>query len=103
MIQAIIERRKAAGITQEQAANLIGMSPKTYQRIENGETDMRLGHYLNLIEKLNASNLDIALDCIGVTEATPYDVAAAARTLPAEARAALITMIMIIDRQNNGH
>jgi transcriptional regulator with XRE-family HTH domain len=97
-ISVLIERRKAAGLTQEQAADMAGLSLKTYQRIENGTADIRLKNYLALIKRLKVTNLDIALDELGIRGTTPWDVAAAARVLPAEARAALVSMIMVIYR-----
>ena len=47
---------------------------------------------------LGITDLDIALDSIGISGVTPWDVAAAARVLPPEARAALVSMIMITYR-----
>lgn len=98
IITALIARRKAAEKTQEEAASMAGLSLKTYQRIENGTADIRLTNYLALIRGLKVTDLDIALDSLGVSGATPWDVAAASRVLPPEARAALVSMIMIIYR-----
>jgi transcriptional regulator with XRE-family HTH domain len=98
IIQALIARRKAAGVNQEEAASMAGLSLKTYQRIENGTADIRLKNYLALIRNLKVTDLDVALDALGIAGATPWDVAAAARVLPPEARAALVSMIMIIYR-----
>lgn len=98
IILALIARRKAAGVTQEEAASMAGLSLKTYQRIENGTGDIRLTNYLSLIRHLKVTDLDIALDTLGIGETTPWDVAAAARVLPPEARAAIVSMIMIIYR-----
>lgn len=39
-VNAITARRKAAGIDQEHAAARIGVSLRTYQRIESGERDL---------------------------------------------------------------
>ncbi|EGQ9818934.1 helix-turn-helix transcriptional regulator [Vibrio parahaemolyticus] len=102
LIQAIRTRREAAGVTQEEAAEMIGMSLKTYQRIENGLTEMKMSHYRILIERLKVTDLDISLDMIGVHGATPWDVAAAARTLPPDIRTTLVTLIMMIYRDKYG-
>lgn len=101
LIQALRKRREAAGVTQEAAAKMIGMSLKTYQRIENGMTELKMAHYRVLLKQLKVTDLDIALDMIGVHGATPWDVAAAARTLPADVRATLVTLIMMIYRNEN--
>ncbi|WP_029858498.1 helix-turn-helix transcriptional regulator, partial [Vibrio parahaemolyticus] len=86
LINAIKERREAAGLSQLQTADMIGVSLKTYQRIERGETEMKMSHYRVLVEKLKTTDLDISLDMLGVDKTTPWDVAAAARTLPPEVR-----------------
>ncbi|HCG6617775.1 TPA: helix-turn-helix transcriptional regulator [Vibrio parahaemolyticus] len=98
LINAIKERREAAGLSQLQTANMIGVSLKTYQRIERGETEMKMSHYRVLVEKLKTTDLDISLDMLGVDKTTPWDVAAAARTLPPEVRTALVSLLMMIYR-----
>ncbi len=101
IIEALISRRMAAKVTQEEAAKMAGVSIKTYQRIESGTSDIKLRNYAALIKALNATDLDISLDCLGISTATPWDVAAAARILPQEARTALITLIMMMYRNDN--
>lgn len=98
IILALITRRKAANLTQKEAASMAGLSLKSYQRIEDGTGDIRLNNYLALTRNLGITDLDIALDSIGISGVTPWDVAAAARVLPPEARAALVSMIMITYR-----
>lgn len=96
LIQALKSRRTAAGWTIEKTASLIGVSAKTYARIERGETDMKMSHYRLLLNKLNVTDLDLCLDMLGIDKATPWDVAAAARTLPPEGRSVLVSLIMIL-------
>ncbi|NAX32005.1 helix-turn-helix domain-containing protein [Vibrio sp. V37_P2S8PM304] len=98
LIYALKERREAAGLSQQQTADMIGISLKTYQRIERGETDMKMSHYRILVDKLKTTDLDISLDMLGIDRATPWDVAAAARTLPPEVRTVLVSLIMMIYR-----
>ncbi|TOQ05002.1 transcriptional regulator [Vibrio parahaemolyticus] len=100
LITALKERREAAGLSQKNIAEMIGVTLKTYQRIERGETDMKMSHYRTLVEKLKTTDLDISLDMLGVDKTTPWDVAAAARTLPPEVRTALVSMLMILYRSN---
>lgn len=100
LITALKERRQAAGLSQKNIAEMIGVTLKTYQRIERGETDMKMSHYRILVEKLKTTDLDISLDMLGVDKTTPWDVAAAARTLPPEVRTALVSMLMILYRSN---
>ncbi|MGY5706826.1 helix-turn-helix domain-containing protein [Vibrio antiquarius] len=98
LIQALKERREAAGLSQLQTASMIGVSLKTYQRIERGETELKMSHYRILVEKLKTTDLDISLDMLGVDKTTPWDVAAAARTLPPEVRTVLVSLLMMIYR-----
>ncbi|TKF76611.1 helix-turn-helix transcriptional regulator [Vibrio kanaloae] len=101
-IGAVKKRRELAEISQAQAAELIGLSLKTYQRIENGQTDIKMTHYRRLLKMLNVTELDLCLDVMGVEGATPWDVAAAARTLPPDVRTILVTLIMMLERHRNG-
>lgn len=101
LIQALKSRREAAGLSQTQFAKMAGVSLKTYQRIERGETDLKMSHYRNLIQNLKITDLDVSLDIIGVDMATPWDVAAAARTLPPEVRTVLVTLIMMMYRDKS--
>lgn len=97
-IAAVKKRREVAQISQEQAAESIGLSLKTYQRIENGQTDIKMTHYRRLLKMLNVTELDLCLDVMAVNGATPWDVAAAARTLPPDVRTVLVTLIMMLER-----
>ncbi|WP_136487843.1 helix-turn-helix transcriptional regulator [Vibrio sp. H11] len=101
LIKALVERRKSLGITQAVMAKKVGLSLKTYQRVEQGETDMKLSTYKAMIDELNITDLDVALDLIGIDGATPWDVAAAARVLPPDVRTVLVSLIMMIHR--HGH
>jgi len=101
-IAAVKKRRELAEISQAQAAEMIGLSLKTYQRIENGQTDIKMTHYRRLLKMLNVTELDLCLDVMGVEGATPWDVAAAARTLPPDVRTILVTLIMMLERHRNG-
>ncbi|EGQ7740937.1 helix-turn-helix domain-containing protein (plasmid) [Vibrio alginolyticus] len=98
LIQALKNRREAAGLSQAEFAKMAGVSLKTYQRIEWGETDLKMSHYRSLIQNLRITDLDVSLDMLEVDPATPWDVAAAARTLPPEVRTILVTFIMMIYR-----
>ncbi len=51
--------RKKLGITQEKLAELIDISPRQLQRIENGSSETSLKTLKKLIEVLNISDEDI--------------------------------------------
>ena len=55
---------------------------------------MKMSHYRVLVEKLKTTDLDM----LGVDKTTPWDVAAAARTLPPEVRTVLVSLLMMIYR-----
>ena len=62
LIQAIKNRREAANLSQEKVADMVGVSLKTYQRIERGETDMKMSHYRILLKHLKTTDLDVSLE-----------------------------------------
>ena len=55
----IKEKRQALHLTQEQMANLLGISLRQYVRIDNEEDLPRRGVLQNLIEKLSLSDEEI--------------------------------------------
>lgn len=102
IVRALKKRRQLNGLSQFKAAEIAGVSLKTYQRFERGDGDLRIGNYLSLLEGMKITELDIALDVIGIKQATAWDVAAAARVLSPEIRSALVSMIMMIYRDVGG-
>lgn len=101
LVFALKKRREAAGLTQQDAAKTAGVSLKTYQRIERGDSDIRLSQYKAIIAALKITDLDVSLDMINIAGATPWDVAAAARTLPRDARTLLVSLIMMMHRERD--
>ncbi|WP_318515004.1 helix-turn-helix transcriptional regulator [Photobacterium leiognathi subsp. mandapamensis] len=94
-ISIIIKNRRIhLGMTQHELAEKAGMSDKTYQRIEQGSTDMRMSQYRTLIKALHMSDLDVSLDLLEIESATAWDVAAAARVLLPSTRFHLVKSIM---------
>lgn len=51
---ALVATRKAAGLTQEQAAELIYTAPRTYQDWELGRAGMHRAIYERLLQHLGA-------------------------------------------------
>lgn len=70
------------------------MSDKTYQRIEQGCSDMRLSQYRALINACQMTDLDVSLDLLGVESATAEDVASASRLLLPITRLRLVQSII---------
>lgn len=98
IIKVLKSRREAAGLSQQQIADLAGMSKRTYQRIEQGDSDMKLSQYRAIIRALKATNLDISLDALEL-ETTNWDVASAARGLPPTLRQHLVRLLMELHRE----
>ncbi|WP_332839972.1 helix-turn-helix domain-containing protein [Photobacterium phosphoreum] len=90
----IKKRRLQLGLTQSKLAKQAGMSDKTYQRIEQGCSDMRLSQYRALINACQMTDLDVSLDLLGVESATAEDVASASRLLLPITRLRLVQSII---------
>ncbi|MEI8630599.1 helix-turn-helix domain-containing protein [Vibrio sp. M60_M70] len=101
IIEALIARRKASGLSREQMANIAGMSVKTYQRIERGESDLKLSQYRSILRSLHLTDLDIALDIRDVQHVTADDLMAVARLLSPEAQSLLVRLLSLVIEQQN--
>ncbi|MFH4732846.1 helix-turn-helix transcriptional regulator [Vibrio diabolicus] len=101
IIEALIARRKASGLSREQMANIAGMSVKTYQRIERGESDLKLSQYRSILRSLHLTVLDIALDIRDVQHVTADDLMAVARLLSPEAQSLLVRLLSLVIEQRN--
>ena len=101
LIIAIKKRREAMGMSTKEAGAAIGMSGRTYKRIEDGESSIRMNSFRTLIKVLKTTELDLYLDMIGIKDASAWDVMAAARVLPPQVRTTLVSLIMMLDRHYN--
>ncbi|MDW3125189.1 helix-turn-helix transcriptional regulator, partial [Vibrio sp. 1974] len=72
------------GLSQQQMADKSGMSLRTIQRLEAGETDMKLGQYRKIIEALGISDMDVSVALFRHEFATGKDLAALAQALPVD-------------------
>ncbi|AQS40207.1 helix-turn-helix transcriptional regulator [Shewanella psychropiezotolerans] len=94
IITIIKNKRIESKMTQKDLAQKIGMSEKTYQRIESEAVDMRLSQYYNLITALGLTELDVILDSFNVDTVTDKDIVAATRLLLPQTRHNLVHMII---------
>ncbi len=103
IIEVLIKRRKEHGFSREQIAQLAGMSVKTYQRIERGESDLKLSQYRAILRVLNISDLDVYLDVRGIAHVSENDIAAIARLLSPEAQSLLLRFLsqLLIEHSSN--
>ena len=97
-IEAIVKRREISGITQDEMATAIGLSPQTYRRIEKGSSSIRLFHYRGILRELKTTDLDIYLDTLGVDSVVSEDVAAAARLLDPGGQVAMVKMLLSVHK-----
>ena len=57
--EKIRKLREAKDLTQEFMAHELNISPKTYSRVENGESPLKVEHLLKISEILNVSVEDL--------------------------------------------
>ena len=81
IVEALKVRREMAGLSQQEIADRAGMSKRTYQRIEQGDSDMKFSQYRSILRVLKATDLDISLDMLGLDSITDWDVTTATRVL----------------------
>ena len=96
VVMTIKKRRLEANLTQAKLANMAGMSTKTYQRIEQGISDMRFSQYRAILRALRTTELDVILDVIGHESHSSEETHAALRLLPNKIRKHIIDMIIEI-------
>lgn len=99
IIEALKVRREMAGLSQQEIADLAGMSKRTYQRIEQGDSDMKFSQYRSIIRVLKTTDLDISLDMLGLDTITSWDVATAARVLSPMLRRHFVTLLIELYRE----
>lgn len=63
-------------------SDLTGISYRTVQRIEAGETDMKLSQYRRYLTALNLSDMDVSIALLDHDYVTERDIAALSRRLP---------------------
>ncbi|HCH1698769.1 helix-turn-helix transcriptional regulator [Vibrio sp. Vb1755] len=97
IVEALIIRRKEHGLSREQMANIAGMSVKTYQRIERGESDLKLSQYRSILRSLNLTDLDIR----GIEHVTAEDLVTVARLLSPEAQSLLVRLLSLVLEQRS--
>lgn len=82
------------GLSQQQMADKSGMSLRTIQRLEAGETDMKLGQYRKIIEALGISDMDVSVALFRHEFATGKDLGALAQALPVDIRQVIVRFLV---------
>lgn len=93
IVDVIRHFRERKGVTQAALAKRTGMSPRTIQRIEAGETDMKLNQYRRVIDALEISDMDVSLALFTHEFVTAKDVAAVAKRLPFRVRRIVVKFL----------
>lgn len=86
--------REAKGMTQKDLAGYTGLSYRTIQRMESGETDMKLGQYRRILDALELSDMDVSVALLSHEFTKADDVASAAKLLPLQVREVLVQFLM---------
>lgn len=81
-------------ISQEELAKQAGLSLRTLQRLESGETDMKLGQYRKIIDALGISDMDVSLALFRHEFATGRDLAALVQHLPLDVRQVIVRFLV---------
>ncbi|EOW7174554.1 TPA: helix-turn-helix transcriptional regulator [Vibrio parahaemolyticus] len=94
IVPVLTKFRNTMGLTQQQLADESGLSLRTIQRLEAGETDMKLGQYRRIIEALGISDMDVSVALFRHEFATGKDVAALAQSLPLDIRQVIVRFLV---------
>ncbi|WP_413285978.1 helix-turn-helix domain-containing protein [Vibrio sp. MA40-2] len=85
--------RETNGISQEKMSKLTGISERTIQRIESGESDMKMSQYRSYLDSLKMSDLDVSMSLFTHEFVTEREVAAVSRKLPFRFRQIVIAFL----------
>ncbi|MFA0055142.1 helix-turn-helix domain-containing protein [Vibrio echinoideorum] len=85
--------RENQGISQEQMSKLTGISSRTIQRIESGNSDMKISQYRNYLTVLGMSDMDVSIALFSHEFVTEKDVAAMARKFPLRVKQVIVRFL----------
>lgn len=80
-------------MTQEYLAGRTGISPRTIQRIEAGETDMKLSQYHKILKALDITHMDVSIAMLDHQFVTEREVAALVRLYPFQAKKVILRFL----------
>jgi transcriptional regulator with XRE-family HTH domain len=91
--RAIALRRRAAGMTQEELADILGIAPDTLSRMENGRFAPKIGRMRDIAAALRCSVTDLFRESDEKTADRASTIAEILKPLPDEAQAALVELM----------
>ena len=91
--KAIAFRRREAGLTQEELAEILDIAPDTLSRMENGRFAPKMGRLHSISAALRCSVTDLFREADEKTTDRASTIAEILRPLPDEAQAALLELM----------
>ena len=90
VVYVLRKYREKGNFSQREIAQFTGISERTIQRIESGDTDMKFSQYRCYLRALNITDMDVSMAMLSHEFITEDDIAAVARRLPLSIRKAIL-------------
>ncbi|WP_240694531.1 helix-turn-helix domain-containing protein [Vibrio owensii] len=85
--------RENRSMSQAKLSEATGISLRTIQRIESGETDLKMSQYRRYLEALSLSDMDISISLMSHHFVTEREVAAVTRRFPFRIKQVLVRFL----------
>lgn len=93
VVYVLRKYRQKSQLSQRDVSLRTGLSERTIQRIESGETDMKFSQYRRYLSALNITDMDVSIAMLSHEFVTEDDIAAVARRLPFSLRKAIVRFL----------
>ena len=90
--------RHSIGISQDDMSKKTGISRRTLQRIEAGNTDMKLSQYRQYLRILGISDMDVSIALFSHDFVTEREISAVIRKLPLKIKQAIIQFLIELSK-----
>ena len=91
--KAIAFRRRVAGMTQEELADMLGIAPDTLSRMENGRFAPKMGRLRSIAAALRCSVTDLFRETDEKTADRASTIAEILKPLPDDVQTALVELM----------
>lgn len=85
--------RESNGISQDKMAKLTGISARTIQRLESGDSDMKFSQYRRYLKVLDISDMDVSIALFSHEFVTEKDIAALSRKFPLRVKQVIVRFL----------
>ncbi|MEZ9525691.1 helix-turn-helix domain-containing protein [Enterovibrio norvegicus] len=99
IVSVLRHRREQLKISQKDLAAITGIGYRTIQRMESGDTDMKLRQYRKILEALRLTDMDVSVALFGHEMTKADDVASVSRLLPMHVRRMLVQFLVSISTE----